>query len=103
VLEPGLIGLVEREVFEADERRDAVRPSPVLPVRVCPKAGRTVTGGGCYCNVSVLPIHLSTDIHCFVVQVDWWNESHSRLLFEVGDYGQDLHLKCVYVPLSVSR
>lgn len=42
----GLAGLVEREWFEIVERTDVVRPRPVLPVRVCPAAGRIVAGGG---------------------------------------------------------
>lgn len=45
----GFAGLVEREGLETVERREVVRPSPVLPVRVCPgTAGRTVMGGGRY-------------------------------------------------------
>jgi hypothetical protein len=43
VIEPGLPGLAERD---GDESMDGVRPSPdELPVRTCPAAGRTVTGG----------------------------------------------------------
>jgi len=72
VLEPGLAGLVERE---AAERRDVVRPSPALPVRVCPTAGRTVTGGGRYDDVSALHIYIVCNIHYLTAQVGWWNAS----------------------------
>jgi hypothetical protein len=70
VLEVGLAGLVERDGFEAVERRDVVRPSPALPVRVCPEAGRTVTGGGRYSQfVNALSIHRTFNIHCLMDQL----------------------------------
>ena len=71
VPEPGLAGLVERDGFEAVvERRDAVRPSPLLPVRVCPTTGRTVTGGGRYSTlINVLLVHASCNVRYLMPQV----------------------------------
>jgi hypothetical protein len=70
-LEPGLFGLVERVPLETDERRrDVVRPSPVLPVRACPTAGRTVTGGRYSQVVNALFANIyPCDVHYLVVRV----------------------------------
>lgn len=39
----GFAGLAARDEDDAADRKEDARLSPVLPVRVCPRAGRTVT------------------------------------------------------------